>query len=66
VKNFCELVGEMRRKPRAAAIGPITAASAKRCGFEVVVSPGEFTIPALIEAIRDYFMARRGGEPGSS
>jgi uroporphyrinogen III methyltransferase/synthase len=55
VTNFHELVGESARRVKAAAIGPITAETAKQLGFDVVVSPQEYTIPALAEAIREYF-----------
>jgi len=55
VTNFCELVGASANGLKAAAIGPITAATARDRGFEVVVSPDEYTIPALTEAIRKFF-----------
>jgi uroporphyrinogen III methyltransferase/synthase len=55
VTNFCELVGEAARRVKAAAIGPITAETAKQLGFDVVVSSREYTISALAEAIREYF-----------
>jgi uroporphyrinogen III methyltransferase/synthase len=55
VKNFCELVGIAAKGLKAAAIGPITAEAARRKGFEVVVTPNEYTISALTAAIRDYF-----------
>jgi uroporphyrinogen III methyltransferase/synthase len=60
VANFCDLIGSSAKGLKAAAIGPITAATARERGFEVVVSPGEYTIPALTEAIREYF---RGASP---
>jgi len=40
----------LRRVP-AAVIGPITAATARRCGFKIAVQPREYTIPALAAAI---------------
>jgi uroporphyrinogen III methyltransferase/synthase len=54
VSNFCDLVGNVEGL-KAAAIGPITAETARRHGFEVVVSPASYTIPALIEAIGGFF-----------
>lgn len=54
VSNFCELVGKTRR-PKAGVIGPITAETARKRGFDVAVCPERFTIPALVEAIRDHF-----------
>ncbi|HLI78664.1 MAG TPA: uroporphyrinogen-III synthase, partial [Candidatus Binataceae bacterium] len=53
--NFVEITGKPSTRTRAAAIGPITAATAEKLGFEVVVKPREYTIPALVAAIRDYF-----------
>src|ERR1700687_4142556 len=55
VTNFRDLVGKSAKALKAAAIGPITAATAKQLGFNVVVSPREYTITALAEAIREYY-----------
>jgi uroporphyrinogen III methyltransferase / synthase len=55
VTNFCGLIGTSGNGLRAAAIGPITAATAKERGFEVVVKPRKYTIEALATAIRGYF-----------
>ena len=55
VTNFCELVGAPIEGFKAAAIGPITAATAEERGFKVVVSPGKYTIEAMTEAIREHF-----------
>ena len=57
VTNFCEMIGGSGKGIRAAAIGPITAATAEERGFEVVVRPREYTIDALTEAIREHFVA---------
>ncbi|MGC1397698.1 uroporphyrinogen-III synthase, partial [Candidatus Binatus sp.] len=59
VTNFCELIGTSGKGVRAAAIGPITAATAEERGFEVVVRPRTYTIEALAEAIREYFLSPR-------
>lgn len=58
VDNFCELVGRPVAGLRAAVIGPVTAATARRRGFSVVACPAEYTVAALVAAIRDYFRAR--------
>ena len=58
VKNFCGLIGAAARGLKAAAIGPITAEAARRRGFEVVVTPAEYTISALTAAIRGYCAKR--------
>ncbi|HZO81665.1 MAG TPA: uroporphyrinogen-III C-methyltransferase [Candidatus Binataceae bacterium] len=60
VTNFCAMVGEASRGLPAAVIGPITAASAREAGLKVVVEAPSYTVPALIEAMRDY-LARSAG-----
>ena len=55
VANFSAMVGKQARGMKAAAIGPITAEAARRNGFDVVVEPEQYTIPALINAIRVHF-----------
>jgi len=58
VTNFSEMVGaSLARDLKAAAIGPITAETARAAGIEVVAQPAEYTVAALIAAIRDYFAA---------
>jgi len=44
-----------------ACIGPITAHTAERCGLHVGATAREQTIPALVDAVRDYFMRQRAG-----
>jgi uroporphyrinogen III methyltransferase / synthase len=67
VTNFSALVGRASWGLKAAAIGPITAGTARRLGFKVVVKPAEYTIPALTDAIRRYCeRARRGAPTGAS
>ncbi len=54
--NFAAMTaGTVKPGVRAAAIGPITAETARRLGFEVVIQPSEYTAAALIEAIVKYF-----------
>jgi uroporphyrinogen III methyltransferase/synthase len=55
VTNFRELVGEIPQVLQAAVIGPITADTARDAGFEVVVSPTEYTVDALVDAIVKHF-----------
>jgi len=59
VTNFCELTGTSGKGVRAAAIGPITAATAEELGFEVVVKPRRYTIEALAEAIGEYYALKK-------
>jgi uroporphyrinogen III methyltransferase/synthase len=56
--NFADIAGKPSPGTKAAAIGPITAATAEKLGFEVVVKPREYTVPALVDAIRDYFASQ--------
>jgi len=51
VTNFLTLLGDAAPLPKAAAIGPITAATARACGFEVVAIPAAYTVADLTEAI---------------
>lgn len=55
VNNFCEMVGDPPKGTRAAVIGPITAETARRRGFDVVICPHEYTVEALAAAIAAYF-----------
>jgi hydroxymethylbilane synthase len=58
VTNFCEMVGAaVARGLKAAAIGPITAETARAAGLRVVAQPTKYTVPGLIAAIRNYFAA---------
>ncbi|MBM4285462.1 MAG: uroporphyrinogen-III C-methyltransferase [Deltaproteobacteria bacterium] len=64
VKHFAALVGEARLRELAkdavvAAIGPITAKTLREYGITPHIIPPEFTIPALVTAITDYFTASR-------
>jgi uroporphyrinogen III methyltransferase/synthase len=47
--------GRLLRSVPAAAIGPITARTARRHGFRVAVMPSAYTIPALVRAISRRF-----------
>ncbi|MEK7878454.1 MAG: uroporphyrinogen-III synthase, partial [candidate division NC10 bacterium] len=63
-RNFASLFsGEERRELLSgvvfASIGPITAETAAQYGFETRVMPSEYTIPALAQAIIDYFGKER-------
>ena len=55
VTNFCDLIGAPAKGLKAAAIGPITAATAQDRGLEVVVRPGKYTVSALTAAIAEYY-----------
>ena len=60
VTNFARLVGrdhfqKLAAKSVIAAIGPITAQTVEKFGLRVHIQPQTYTIPALTEAIVDYF-----------
>ncbi len=59
VTNFCAIMGGAPHGLKAGAIGPITAETARTLGFEVVVSPSDYTIDALVAALIDYFARRK-------
>ncbi len=60
VENFVEIAGKellkrIKDSVAVACIGPITAEKAISCGLKVDVQPREYTIPALAEAIIEYY-----------
>jgi uroporphyrinogen III methyltransferase/synthase len=60
VHNFAGLIGKeafqkLAAQTVVAAIGPITSATLKEYGLTPQIEPGDFTIPAMVEAIVDYF-----------
>jgi len=61
VRHFSELISdlELDEEPDldCAAIGPITAETARKAGFRVVCMPSNSTVPDLVQAIEDYFSA---------
>jgi uroporphyrinogen III methyltransferase/synthase len=66
VINFCKLIGASVTGMKAAAIGPITAKTARDKGFEVIVTPTEYTVAALTRAIQDYFQGKTAADGGGS
>lgn len=58
VRNFVELVGADAGAARVAAIGPVTAGTARELGLAVDVVADEYTIPGLVEAIVEAEDAR--------
>lgn len=51
VRNFVSAVGAGTRAARVAAIGPITAGTARELGLTVDVVAEEYTVPGLVEAL---------------
>lgn len=60
VRNFMELVSDKNilNGLKVAVIGPITAETVRTYGLEPHISPQEYTIPALVYAIVEYFKRR--------
>lgn len=63
VINFAQLfettnLRELLKGVRVACIGDITAQTAAEYGLRTDIQPAEFTIPALAQAIADYFAER--------
>jgi uroporphyrinogen III methyltransferase/synthase len=55
VTNFVAMAGVPLAGVKAAAIGPITADTARAHGFQVVIAPTQYTVEALLAAIVQYY-----------
>ncbi|MBI2083422.1 MAG: uroporphyrinogen-III C-methyltransferase [Deltaproteobacteria bacterium] len=65
VENFMKMVGvgatgrsplhDLVCKIPVASIGPITTKTAKSHGLNVILQPKKYTIPALVQAVLEYF-----------
>ena len=60
VLNFMEFVSDkgVLNGVKVAVIGPITAETVRNYGLEPHITPQEYTIPSLVEAIVEYFQRR--------
>jgi uroporphyrinogen III methyltransferase/synthase len=68
VRNFVKLLGEepaadLLRTTVVASIGPVTAEAAQQFGIETTVMPASYTIPALVQALVDYFKDKPVEQP---
>jgi len=64
VHNFVEMIGQKEYKALmngvvVACIGPVTAKTANEYGMKTNVMPHEYTIPAFVDALTEYFKANR-------
>lgn len=63
VQNFVDLVDaeslSLAKQVPVASIGPLTSATARKLGFNVVVEPEKSTLDTLVEAIGNYFSGMR-------
>jgi uroporphyrinogen III methyltransferase / synthase len=67
VRNFVKVLGaepaaDLVRTTVVASIGPVTAEAATQCNIQTTVMPSTYTIPALVDAIVDYFENQRKTE----
>lgn len=71
VRNFVKIFGpdaapDLLRATVVACIGPVTADAAQQLDIQTTVMPSVYTIPALVDALADYFRARRASQrPGA-
>jgi uroporphyrinogen III methyltransferase/synthase len=68
VRNFVKVLGaepaaDLLRTTIVASIGPVTAEAATQCNIVTTVMPDTYTVPALVDAIVDYFEKQPTEEP---
>ena len=61
VRNFVKIVGtepavDLLNTTVVAAIGPVTADAARRLGIETNIMPTTYTVPALVDALSEFFL----------
>ncbi|HET6876132.1 MAG TPA: uroporphyrinogen-III synthase [Jatrophihabitans sp.] len=62
VRNLVGIAGKPHARTVVACIGPQTAATAKEFGLRVDVQPENATVPALIDALAEFAVARAAEE----
>jgi len=60
VRNFVKVLGaepaaDLLRTTTVASIGPVTAEAASQCNIQTTIMPATYTLPALVDAIVEYF-----------
>ena len=55
VRNFVEMVGADVGRAKVASIGPVTSGTAREAGLAVDLEAAEYTIPGLVQALRDFY-----------
>jgi uroporphyrinogen III methyltransferase/synthase len=50
-----DLLANMLKGVAVASIGPVTSKTCRELGLKVDIQPDEFTLPALSDAIQQYF-----------
>lgn len=66
VRSFVRIVGaepaaDLLRATVVASIGPVTAEAASQLGVQTTIMPAQYTVPALVDAIVDYFSEQKAG-----
>ena len=64
VRNFVKVLGaepaaDLLRTTIVASIGPVTAETATQCNIQTTIMPAAYTVPALVDAIADFFEKQR-------
>ncbi|HEU5265394.1 MAG TPA: uroporphyrinogen-III synthase [Jatrophihabitans sp.] len=62
VRNLVGIAGKPHARTVVACIGPQTAATAREFGLRVDVQPEHATVPALIDALAEFAVARAAAE----
>jgi uroporphyrinogen III methyltransferase / synthase len=62
VRNLVGIAGKPHARTVVACIGPQTAATAKEFGLRVDVQPETATVPALVDALADFAIARAAAD----
>jgi len=70
VRNFVELLGreqaqDLLQQTTVACVGPVTAEAAVQLGVQTNVMPSEYTVPALVDAIVQFYAQEGVGPSGS-
>ena len=60
VRTFVNILGaepavDLLRTTVVAAVGPLTATAAAKLGIHTTIMPADYTIPAMVDAIAEYF-----------
>ena len=68
VRAFVKVLGaepaaDLLRATVVASIGPVTAEAATQLGIQTTIQPARYTVPALVDAIVEYFEKQGGQEP---
>ena len=64
VRNFVKVLGaepaaDLLGTTIVASIGPVTAEAATQCNLQTTIMPAAYTVPALVDAIVDFFEKQR-------